>query len=412
MKNIFSPKTFRADLACFGILLLACTQFPTQLGYISDQKIQTVGFVFTNSTVHSQCTEGAPGDTMHLHAHFAGEPIRNYACSISTQYSITQYGSDTAINFKPVLDPFDTVTPDSVCLSFVIPQNFFAAAGPLIKAVLASIPDSLRAPYNLDSARINSVPPSQLPAFAGLFLTTTDFSTVDTSLCKQIAYLAELLSGQTVLHFAANGGYTITRNIIVRYNSHIRNNRFVFVNNNPDSWWIAVYKVKNRNNPYFGPADLDSNDTMICLYAKDTSLLTGPKRLTDTVLIDTGFTYYAAGDSGRINSRNNCDSVLTKNGKGEDTIVAENYSYLWFYQPDTTETNDLNPLNALSISNDRGYYSSLAPPLDTAMHNFTIWARVSESASGELNGPTSVSVRQVSVVFEYSEMYASKVKKK
>lgn len=400
MKNATLKSLFVVAAFC-GTLCLSCTQFPTQLGYIGEQYVQTVGFVFT------PLAEGAPGDTIRLHAYFAGEPVHSYACSISTQFSMTQYGSDTAVNFRPVFDPNAAVSLDSINLSFVIPQDFFAAAGPLIKSIFATIPDSLMALYGLDMAALNSVPPAQLASLIELFLTTTDFSTADTSFCKQVAHLAELLSGQMVLHLAVNGGYTITRNITVRYNSHIQNNRFVFINKNPDPWWIAIYKVKNRSRLFFGPADLDSNDTMFCLYAKDTSLLAGPKRFTDTVLIDTGFTYYAAGDSGTVKGIDHRDSVYTNEG----AFIAEQYSYLWFYQPDSG-TADLNPQNSLSISNGRSYYSSLAPPLDTAIHNVTIWARVSESGTGVLNAPVSTSVRQVHVVFQYSEKYASTVKKK
>jgi hypothetical protein len=401
MKNATPIKNLLVVAAVCGLACLSCTQFPTQLGYIGEQYVQTVGFVFT------PLAEGAPGDTIHLHAYFAGEPVHSYACSISTQFSMTQYGSDTAVNFKPIIDPAATVSPDSINLSFVIPPDFFAAAGPLVKALLASVPDSLKALYGLDTAVLNSVPPAQLASVAGLFLTAIDFSTADTSFCKLAAHLAELLSGQMVLHLAVNGGYTITRNITVRYNSHIQNNRFVFINKNPDPWWIAIYKVKNRSQLFFGPADLDSNDTMFCLYAKDTSLLAGPKRFTDTVLIDTGYTYYAAGDSGIVKGIDHRDSVYTNEG----AFVPEQYSYLWFYQPDSG-TADLNPQNSLSISNGRGYYSSLAPALDTAIHNVTIWARVSETGTGVLNAPVSTSVRQAHVVFQYSEKYARTAKKK
>ena len=400
MKNPFSLKSLFAVVSGCSIVCLSCTQFPTQLGYIGDQYVQTVGFVFT------PLAEGAPGDTIHLHAYFAGEPVRSYACSISTQYSITHYGSDTAINFKPVIDPNASVSPDSINLSFVIPQDFFAGAGPLIKSMLATIPDSVRSLYGLGAAAVNSVPPAQLASLFGLFLTTTDFSAVDTSFCKLVAHLAELLSGQMVLHCAVNGGYTITRNIVVRYNSRIRNDRYIFVNRNPDPWWVGILKVRNRKQQLLSAFERDSGDTIFCLYAKDTSVVAGPKRFIDTVVIDTGFTYYAAGDSGIASGIDHRDSVYTNEG----VFIPEIYSYLWFYQPDSG-TTDLNPQNSLTI-NGRGYYSSIAPPLDTAIHNVTIWARVSESASGVLNAPVSTSVRQVHVVFQYSEKYASTVKKK
>ncbi|HUI91459.1 MAG TPA: hypothetical protein VLX68_04335 [Chitinivibrionales bacterium] len=395
-----SFKTLSVAAAACG-MFLSCTQFPTQLGYIGGQYVQTVGFVFT------PLAEGAPGDTLHLHAYFAGEPVSSFACSLSTSYSITAFGSDTAVNFKPLVDPAARLTPDSIALSFTIPQDFFAAAGPVVVAALATIPNSVRAQFGLDSASLASVPPAQLASLAGSFLTTVDFSSADSTLSKQAEKLAELLSGQIVLHLAVNGGYTITRNVTVRYNAHVRNDKYVFVNKNPDPWWIGILKVRNRKRQLLSVFERDSTDTMFCLYARDTSAVAGPKRFTDTVLIDTGFTYYAAGDSGIAEGNDHRDSSYTNEGAFEPEI----YSYLWFYQPDSG-TTDLNPQNSLSIGNGRDYYSSMATPLDTAMHNFTLWARVSESASGVPNAPVSVSVKQVGVVLMYSEKYAASVKKK
>ena len=403
MKKIFTHRRYSIAVVMAGCLaVLSCSRFPTSLGYIGDQYVQTVGFVFT------PLAEGAPGDTLHLHAYFAGQPVHTYACSISTQYSVTQYGRDTAVNFKQIDDPNAAVTPDSISLSLVIPQGFFAGLGPLIKATLAALPDSERTKFGLGSASIDNVPDSLLAGYAGLFLTTTDFSNVDSSVCKQIAHLSEILSGQMVVHLAVNGGYTITRNITVRYNSHIKNNPYVFVNKNPDAQWIAIFKMKTRTKLFYSPADRDVRDTIFCLYAQDTSAIAGPKRFTDTVVIDTGFAYYVVGDSGIINGIDHRDSVYTNEG----AFIPEDYSYLWFYQPDTAGNGDLNPANSLSIGNGRGYYGSIAPPLDTAIHDITIWAHVSESASGVLNAPTSTSVRQVQVVFQYSAKYASSVKKK
>ncbi len=388
-----------AAAACL-LAFFSCSQFPTQLGYIGDQYVQTVGFVFT------PLSEGAPGDTLHVHAYFAGEPVHTYACSLSSQYSITVFGSDTAVGFEPLSDPNAEMTPDSLSLSFVIPENFFAGAGPVVASVLAEIPDSEKAKYGLDSAVLAGLPPAQLAAAAGIFLTTTDFSTADTMLSKQAAKLAELLSGQMVLHLAVNGGYTITRNLTVRYNSHIANNPYIFVNTNPDPWWLGILKVRNKKLSSLSLLERSADDTIFCLYAKDSTAVAGPRRFTDTVLIDTGFTYYAAGDSGISDGIDHRDSSYTNDGNFEP----ETYGYLWFYQPDSG-TADVDPQNSIVIS-DRGYYNSLAPPLDTSMHGFSLWARASESASGVLNAPVSVSVRQVHVYFVYSKTYADKVKKK
>jgi hypothetical protein len=305
------------------------------------------------------------------------------------------------------VDPNAAYSADSIILSFAVPQTFFSGEGLVVQSVLATIPDSIRTLYSLDSTTTNRIPLSQLPLLAGQFLATTDFSKADTLVCKQASKLAELLSDQMVIHLAVNGGYTIVRNITVRYNSHIHNDQYVFVNRNPDPWWIGILKVKNKKQQLLSVFERDSTDTVFCLYAKDTSAVATPKLFTDTVFIDTGFSYYAAGDSGIAAGNDHRDSVYTNDGAFQPEI----YGYLWFYQPDSG-TTDLNPQNSLYISNGRGYYGSLSPPLDTAIHNVTIWARVSESASGIPNGPLSVTVRQVSVVFRYSEAYAKSAKKK
>jgi len=400
------------------VLLFSCTQFPTQFGYIGPEYVQTVGFVF------SPLAEGAPGDTMHMTAYFAGQPVHTFACSLSAQYTLSMYGNDTAVNFKPLNDLNATFGPDSISLSFPIPQNFFAAGGQLIQSLLNAFPDSTKAKLGLDSVSLKGVSPSQLPLVVGAFLTSTNFSTVDTATAKLIAHLAEVLSGQMVLHLAVNGGYTIIRNITVRYNSHINGNPYVYVNHNPNPKWLAIYKVKNTGKYSFDPTVHTGSDTLICLY-KDSALspdkIGGPKLFTDTVLIDTGFSYYAMGDTGIFiydsvtpsgSHITATDTTLDKSFSFENMITYERYSYLWFYEPDSTTPVGVKPENSVIIGNSRDYYSSFSPPLDTVIHNVDIWARASDVSNGELNRPIGVTSKKVSVVLKYSAEYAKKAKKK
>lgn len=418
MNHLIRNKTLPAFLAALIAAILSCTQFPTQFGYIGDEYVQTVGFVF------SPLAEGAPGDTLHLTAYFAGQPVRSYACSLSAQYTLSVYGTDTAINFKPVVDPNATFGPDSISLSFVIPQDFFAATGPLILSVLKTIPDSVKALFGLDSANISSIPVSQLPVFAGTFLTSTEFSRLDSSVCMQAAHLAQILSGQMVMHLAVNNGYTIIRNITVRYNSHIHSDPFVFVNNNPDPQWAGVLKVKNSGKLIFSPMDRTDRDTLFCLYKNpglDSAKIGNPKRFTDTILIDTGYTYYAMADSGIFiydsllpdgSSRTVKDTMLDKVFTYANLIESERYSYLWFYEPDTVEAPGVSAVNSLIIANSREYYSQFSPPLDTAVKTVHLWLRVSDVANGELNRPTGTITKQFDVVLRYSANYAATAKKK
>lgn len=421
MKRIFAKNKLAALPAVFFLLCMLCTQFPTQFGYIGSQYVQTVGFVFTNSSIHAQCAEGAPGDTLHLTAYFEGEPVRSYACSISTKYILSVYGSDTAVNFMPVIDPNAKNGPDSISLSFVIPRDFFDSQTALLMRLLAQLPDSVKQQFPID---VNSMPPAQVFAFAGDYLTQTDFSQADTATCKQAAHLAQLLAGQIMLHLAVNGGYTITRKITVRYNTHIKGDPFVFINNNPDPLWIGIYKVKNTGKLFFSPMDHSAGDTLFCLFLDarlDTSRIGGPKRFSDTVLIDTGFTYYAIADSGIIiyDSAYSTggtvivkDTLLDRSFSFEDSLSREYYSYLWFYEPDTVQAGGVKPENSLIVSNSRDYYSQLLPPLDTTVRDVSLWLRVSDAAAGELNRPTATTMKETHVVFTYSQNYAATVKKK
>jgi hypothetical protein len=419
MKISISKPVF-ASLFAVG-LLLSCSTFPTQFGYIGDQYVQTVGFVFTNTTIGAGCAEGAPGDTMRLSAYFAGEPVRSYACSLSAHVSMTMYGQDTAYDFRPIVDLSATFGPDSIQLSFVIPKDFFDGQAALLPSLLRTIPDSVIKQFPFD---VNSAPPSQVFALAGSYLTQTDFSQADPQTCTMAAHLAQLLAGRIALHLAVNGGYTISRLITVRYNTHIKGDPFVYVNNNPDPQWIGVYKVKNTGKLFFSPMEHTDKDTLFCLFLQnglDTIKIGGPRRFTDTLLIDTGYSYYAIADSGifiydsaTASGRTVTvkDTLLDRSFSYADSINREYYNYLWFYEPDSATAGSIKPENSLIIANSRDYFSQLLPPLDTAVKNVNLWLRISDAADGELNRPIATTMKETHVVLTYSQKYASTVKKK
>jgi hypothetical protein len=405
MNNFFYVKTTTAVMAMIIALCMSCTEFPTQLGYIGEEYLQTVGFVFT------PYAEGAPGDTVRLHAYFAGEPVSSYKCSLSTQYSMNMYGSDTAVNFREITGMNEIVAPESICFSFIIPPDFFQTNSSIFQLLLAAVPDSMKSmlPPNLS--------PAQVIEFARQFLTLTDFSTADSATRSAGARFAELLSGKMVLHLWANRGYVITRTFSVRYNTHVKGDPQVYVNHNPDPFWIGVYKVKNRTNLlFFSPARMDTSDTLICLFTKDTSAIAGPRLFTDTVLIDTGYSYYMAADSGIVTYQRNgsavTDTLLDKAISFDGRPGYETYSYLWFCRADTVVSRGENPQNLMIIANGRGSYDPIASPLDTAIHRVDIWLRMSDSFLNGYNRPSATAVRQTGVVLMYSPAYAASAKKK
>jgi hypothetical protein len=357
------------------LTLLSCSQFPTQLGYIDGSKSQPVGFVF------SPYAEGAPGDTISLKAYFAGDSLVSFTCSLSTHYEQSPYGSDTAYGFVSVNDPKAILSAQALSLSFVVPRDYFANNPVNIGAITAGL--------SFQNWTIDSV---------SAFLTTTDFSHADSATCLLAARLSQLITGKIVLHIAINGGFTITRSITVGYDTHIKGNRYVFVNKNPTLNWIGIYKIKGTASSFEpGP-----NDTLICLYAADSSAIPSPRRFSDTVGIDKGYVYYAVADSGGYNGTITRDSSRSNSG----VVGYENYSYLWFYQSDPTEAQGVDPQNQLIIDNGaRNYYAQLSPPLNCAIQHAKIWVRVSDSFDNEANRPIGVSLYEMNVVLAYSDAY-------
>jgi hypothetical protein len=166
------------------------------------------------------------------------------------------------------------------------------------------------------------------------------------------------------------------------------------------------------------------DDTLFCLFRNnslDTSKIGKPCRFTDTVLIDTGYTYYAIADSGIIiyDSTTPDGSLVTVKDTLFDRLFTydnridfERYTYLWFYRPDTAEAGGVKPENSLIIANSGSSFSQFLPPLDTTVKKVSLWLRVGDAADGELNRPVAVTMKETQVVLTYTQRYAGTVKKK
>jgi hypothetical protein len=148
----------------------------------------------------------------------------------------------------------------------------------------------------------------------------------------------------------------------------------------------------------------------------DTSMFSGMNcRLTDTILVDTGFLYYAAADSGWITytspagQRTLAISLDRALYATTDSIGVEGYNYTWFYNVDSVQ--GIDPQRSIIISNDsRQYYEELLPPLDDRVKNVTLYLNMYDSFTGDVNRPTGTSLFSFNCVFTYTPAYVQSAK--
>jgi hypothetical protein len=140
-------------------------------------------------------------------------------------------------------------------------------------------------------------------------------------------------------------------------------------------------------------------------------------KLTDTILVDTGFLYYAAADSGMdrvyIGKMASCFSDTSLDRAlmvaTPDSIGVEGYNYTWFYNVDSVQ--GIDPQRSIIISNDsRQYYEELLPPLDDRVKNVTLYLNMYDSFTGDVNRPTGTSLFSFNCVFTYTPAYVQSAK--
>jgi hypothetical protein len=379
-----------------AFLLLQCGTFPNRFDRIEATVIRPIGFVY------DPYAEGAPGDTIHLHAYFGGDPIVKTSWQLSyNDLKSLSGGQDTVVNYAP-LTTFGLTSnlPDSLDFSFVIPDTAFFLTQAITQQALATLKKSLPAAMAtmtqqgfaaflraLGATNIND------PAAVALFLqqwgptlgiATSSSSAMD-SLVSVAGKVLSVFSIQGVLLATVQDSVghqlQIRGQFTIRYNRHFQNTPFdtlIPVNHNPTMNWVGIYKIKSNSASGFDPGDsiLGGRYTPQYLY---NSL--SPVAIADTVLIDTGYTYFFAADSG-INTvvSNGVTVTDTTRDKfffvdaqtGRDTFQLETWFYDWELQDENLDsvTQPLDSLLLFSPGSSGGgggeeSYMKVLPSLDT-----------------------------------------------
>jgi hypothetical protein len=434
-----------------SLLTITCVPFPDRYERIEPGKIRTNGFTY------EPYAEGAPGDTIRVAMHFAGEKVDSVHLLMSYSNIITVYGTDTVMDIfdLPVVSESNRL-PDSLAFSFVVPESTFFLTKSLsqekldmIKKTLPSTMQSLTqqdfAAILLDLGKVDFNDNSSMAQFIqrwGSVIAGNSQNVSIDSLFVTIGELVGIFSIPAVIYaeaIADNGKrLKIKGDFSIRYNRRLLGTPFASffpVNDPPKIRWIGLYKVKSNDVASFFPADpaFAGKFSMQYLYNE-----LFPDSVRDTVVIDNGYTYYLAADSGMVqytlkagtkivDSLHGNDTawrVLQKDStiadtsrykhhvtaaNGKDTTEMETFYYDWQY-----EARDLNsvtmPLDSLMVLSPTGEsVVRMLPSLDTKFTHSRIWTTVFDKLPNEFNRPTAFAFRLTDIYFTYTERYKKAV---
>ena len=287
-----------------------------------------------------------------------------------------------------------------------------------------------------------------LQAFLQKWGTVTGIATVDPAGVDSLA----VIGGKIVTAFAVPA--VIYVNITADDSSALRmqgeftiryNRRFsalfpglVLVNNNPTLRWIGAYAVKGKDVSNFRPEDTTFHYTLTYFHYQPLPYL--PDSIADTLLIDTGRTYFLAADSGMMTYSLKSGTRFTAavNGSdttwrilGVDTSITDTTRDKIFYYSAGQKTFELETffydweyenlgLDSLRMPEDSLFMFSpgstnggggepsimkVLPSLDTRLTHVRVWVTVYDQAISDYNRPAGFAIRPLDIYFKYSPAY-------
>ncbi len=440
--------TVIAAAVSMGVLMLGCMDFPTRFDRFRDDELRIAAVAFTPQA------EASPGDTLSATVHFGGDSVTRLD-SFKVTYSVVKnpYGTvDTFVNATQ-LDFIDSTShlPDSFRYSFRVPVDVFvsrlakqlAQPGPSAQEIgqdNGQHTDAFEAiiPY---LGADDQIPPDSLLAFLGSIRPET---------ADQIKAVATGAKAIFTAFSAAGRKLEVHASFTVRYNHWFSRmyelayrtmpdsvvdsavndtaRQMLSVNHNPQVSWLGICKVRLDEVgawSYTPVSDSDYIDTLYLLraaagYIPDSNSRIDTVIITDTVVVDTGFIYFFIADSGigDYNGNGTTDTLrdaywarYTPEGDSvaRDTLQYELYDFHWFYH--NLDESDM-PLDSLltiqqvTLSPVKRIYT----PLDTAMHDFSVWCAVQDWCIGKYLRPEAVTCVRADATFLYTDAYAKDVK--
>lgn len=380
--------TLNSILLCLLSTCISCMEFDS-FERIEDEKLRVIGMQF------NPAAEFAPGDTVTCTVHFAGNDVISIS-EFSVAY-IHKYDRNDYFPDERKIAIVDSVLwlPDSAQFRYTVPHDVFlkeqwygSADSTTVKAVVGLIGQDQR----LNEAIVDALSADSLSQFL-------DILSSFYSRCH-LFFKARSQNGTTL---------KIHGEFVIRYNSLYPN--LLPVNNNPQIRWVGIYKVSNSIGKNFNPHNPSMKNKYTISYLYNEYY---PEKVCDTIEIDTGFTYFLAGDEGKnvivdFSGDTIVDTTIDFIENSDTKTVPEKYTYRWFYQ--NVDCPSIDPDSLLTLDNMDVWYSltELKPPLFTDMSNFKIWLVVYDEGY-TWNRPRGYAIRGVQGIFRYTDAYKRSVR--
>lgn len=373
------------------LILISCAEID-RFERIENDKLRIIAVTYEGAA------EFVPGDTVRGKVYFAGNTIASVG-DFSIAY-VQQYDKNYIYPDEQKIDLLDTALwfPDSMQFRYVIPKDVF-----LTKKV-----QGLQ-----DTAMIRTL--YQLASLVSQFGDTL-LPPVSEDTLEQLMIAVNSLYAQPSLFFFANSvngtRLKVRSEFTIRYNSLFPS--FLPVNNNPEVKWIAIHKVPVSVSESFSPHNVDTSGRSSVIYLYNAFF---PDSVADTIVIDTGYTYFLAcnqgidfhlstyGDTIRDTT---CDFLELP---GDTALsIPEEYEYRWYFQnkDDIDEVKD--SLLVLLNGNTGPGTIQIKTPVNTAMQRFKVWVVVNDFISGMYSRPKGFAVGSGEGVFKYTDAYKKRVK--
>jgi hypothetical protein len=467
----------RKSVLLIPLMLLTCTPFSTRYDRIEPDKVRPITVVFDT---HGMYPEGAPGDTVRARAYFAGDSATSVSWTVSWDVITNAYGTDTFLNVKQ-LQQFNLASdlPDSQVFNFTVPDSVFyttqaiseqtlALVRPLLPSPMRSLSRADYASFLRDFASVNIASPASFNAFLAAWGPKLSSDTAGNLLDSAIAAAGVLVNTFSIkayvfANISAKGGKRLVEkaDFVVRYNSRVAQipmvSALVPVNTNPRIRWLGMYLVKGGPNRSFSPNDSGFAGKWRLQYLYNELF---PDSVHDTVLIDTGTSYYMAADSGMVQYTLHAGDTLHGVPLSRDTVIndtsidkyytvkkrcvtakadttmrftlafvpdsihipkdssrcfsSDAYSfeifyYDWFFENLALDsvTMPLDSLAVLSAGYSSNSFTQMLPSLDAHMTLAHFWVVTYDYYLGQYNRPEGQCFREVFCHFTYSDAYKS-----
>jgi hypothetical protein len=373
------------------LVFLSCAEMD-RFERIENDKLRVIGVRYEGAT------EFAPGDTVKGRVYFAGNTITSVG-DFSIAY-VQQYDKNYIYPDEKKIILVDSTLwfPDSMQFRYVIPGDVF------LKEKIQGITDTtvLLKLYTI-AGLVKQYGDSALPPIS------------EDTLNYLVSVIGNLYARPSIFFYAnsINGtSLKVRSEFTIRYTSLFPH--FFPVNNNPKIKWLAIYKVPSSQSEDFNPHSPKLNDSTSITYLYNEYY---PDSVSDTVVIDKGYSYYLAcnqgidfhfGPQGDTVRDTTCDFVSLPDNT--DSLVSEEYNYKWFFQnqDDLDEVKD--SLMVLMTESSGAGYISIKTPVFTDMTHFKIWVVVNDNFSGLYSRPRGYAVGTGEGVFKFTDEYKNSVK--